>query len=214
MTTQIKSHHEILVVCDAPDDTTIPVVERLRRELPSLRNQPNTRGRGVLNAMRTGIDHARGELVLITMADGSDEYDLVERMIAAARDGVDVVAASRYMPGGRQIGAPLLKSYLSRTAGLLLHRFGGVPIHDATSNFKLYRRSFLEATNIESVGGFELALELVVKAHRAGRRLAEVPTTWRERTAGESRFDVAGSLPHYVRWFAYGLTTRFMSGTR
>lgn len=168
----------------------------------------------MLNAMRAGIDQARGELVLVTMADGSDEYDLVERMIAAARDGVDVVVASRYMPGGRQLGAPLVKSFLSRAAGLLLHWFGGLPIHDATSNFKLYRRSFLEETNIESVGGFELALELVVKAHRTGRRLAEVPTTWRERTAGESRFDVAGSLPHYLRWFAYGIASRFIGGTR
>lgn len=214
VTAQIGCRHEVLVVCDSAEDTTIPVVERLQRELPWVRVQPNTRGRGVLNAMRAGFDHARGELVLVTMADGSDEYHLVGRMVEAAREGADIVAASRYMPGGRQIGAPLLKSFLSRAAGLLLHRLAGVPIHDATSNFKLYRRAFLESTTIQSVGGFELAIELVVKAHRAGRRLAEVPTTWRERTAGESRFDVAGSMPHYLRWFVYGLVTRLVGTAR
>lgn len=54
---------------------------------------------------------------------------------------------------------------------------------------------------IESQAGFELALELTVKAHLAGRRIAEVPTVWRDRTAGVSRFQLRRWLPHYVRWY-------------
>ena len=81
--------------------------------------------------------------------------------------GADLVAASRYMRGGRQIGGPRLKSLLSRLAGLSLHSIGGLPIHDPTNNFKLYRRSFLAAIPIESRAGFEVALELSVKATSA-----------------------------------------------
>ena len=64
---------------------------------------------------------------------------------------------------------------MSRTAGLTLHWFGGVPTHDPTNNFKLYSRRFLDTVTIESTAGFELALELTVKATLARRRVAEVP---------------------------------------
>jgi hypothetical protein len=133
--------------------------------------------------------------VLISMADGSDEPHVVDPMVALARDGADVVAASRYMRRGRQIGGPLLKRLMSRAAGLSLHWVAGVPTHDPTNNFKLYRRSFLDATPIESTAGFELALELTVKATLAGRRVAEVPTTWRDRTAGQSNYQLGRRTP-------------------
>ena len=58
---------------------------------------------------------------------------------------------------------------MSRTAGLTLHWFAGVPTHDPTNNFKLYSRRFLDSVTIESTAGFELALELTVKATIAGR---------------------------------------------
>ena len=97
--------------------------------------------------------------------------------------------------GGRQLGGPPLKRLMSRTAGLTLHWFAGVPTHDPTNNFKLYSRRFLDATPIESTAGFELALELTVKATLDGRTVAEVPTTWRDRTAGQSNFKLRKWLP-------------------
>jgi dolichol-phosphate mannosyltransferase len=194
---------ETLVVYDFDEDTTVPVVRAMQAELPGVQLLRNDLGRGVLNAMKAGITAARGEFVLISMADGSDEVEAVDRMVALARDGADVVAASRYMKGGRQEGGPLLKRTLSRLAGLSLHWIGRLPIHDATNNFKLYRRSFLDAVTIESKGGFELAIELSVKADLAGRRLAELPTTWHDRTAGESRFKLRAWLPLYLRWYVH-----------
>jgi len=195
----VRTTHEVIVVYDFDEDTTLPVVRRLA--LPKVRLERNTLGRGVLNAMRTGIRAARGKLVLISMADGSDEPEVIDRMVALADNGADVVAASRYMRGGRQIGGPPLKALLSRLAGLSLHHLARLPIHDATSNFRLYRRSFLDEVEIESEAGFELALELTVKAHRRGLKIAEVPTVWRDRTSGTSRFQLRRWLPHYVRWY-------------
>jgi glycosyltransferase involved in cell wall biosynthesis len=210
----VRTPFELLVVHDMPEDTTVPVVERLAGEVPELRAHLNTLGPGVLNAMKAGIAAARAPYVLVTMADGSDEYARVDRMVALARDGADVVAASRYVRGGRQVGGPRLKRFLSRMAGLSLHWFAGVPIHDATNNFKLYSRRFLDATPIESEAGFELAIELSVKATLQGRRLAEVPTTWRDRTGGESRFRLRKWLPHYLRWYRLAFSGRWLGHHR
>jgi dolichol-phosphate mannosyltransferase len=211
LTTGISTSHEILVVYDFDEDPTVPVIERLATELPTIRGLRNDLGRGVLNAMKAGIAASDGRYVLISMADGSDEPSIVDPMVALARDGADVVAASRYMRGGHQVGGPPLKRLMSRTAGLTLHWFAGVATHDPTNNFKLYSRRFLDATTIESSAGFELALELTVKATLAGRRVAEVPTTWRDRTAGESNFKLRKWLPHYLHWYGQAFQGRLRS---
>lgn len=200
---------EILVVHDFDEDTTVPVVKRLQSELPQVRLYRNTLGRGVINAMKSGLRAARAPYVLITMGDGSDDPSDVDAMYALARGGADVVAGSRYMRGGRQLGGPPLKRSMSRVAGLSLHWLGGLPIHDATSNYRLYSKRLLNQVTIESVGGFELGLELTVKAYRLGMRVAEVPTTWRDRTVGESRFRLWSWLPRYLHWYWRGLGARF-----
>jgi len=197
----VRTPHELVVVYDFDEDTTVPVVGRLASEIPNLRGLRNDLGRGVLNAMKAGIAGTSAPYVLISMADGSDEPTAVDPMVELARSGADVVAASRYMPGGRQLGGPPLKRVLSRVAGLTLHWFARVQTHDATSNFKLYSRRFLDSVTIESTAGFELALELTVKATLAKRRVAEIPTTWRDRTAGQSNFKLRQWLPHYLHWY-------------
>jgi len=197
----VRTPHELVVVYDFDEDTTVPVVDRLASEIPNLRGLRNDLGRGVLNAMKAGIAGTSAPYVLISMADGSDEPTAVDPMVELARSGADVVAASRYMPGGRQLGGPPLKRVLSRVAGLTLHWFARVQTHDATSNFKLYSRRFLDSVTIESTAGFELALELTVKATLAKRRVAEIPTTWRDRTAGQSNFKLRQWLPHYLHWY-------------
>lgn len=199
---------EVLVVYDFPEDTTVPVVERLQPAYPAVRLVRNRFGRGALNALRTGLLDARAPYVLVTMADLSDDLADVDAMYQLALAGADVVAGSRYMPGGGQKGGPLVKRSLSRAAGLSLHFVGGVGTHDPTSNFKLYSRRLLEAVRIESSGGFELALELTVKAHLGGFKVAEVPTHWSDRTAGESRFQLRRWLPHYLRWYRKAMLAR------
>jgi glycosyltransferase involved in cell wall biosynthesis len=208
----VKTPHELVVVYDFDGDTTVPVIARLAPQIPGLRGLRNDLGRGVLNAMKAGIAGSTAPYVLISMADGSDEPHVVDPMVELARGGADVVSASRYMRGGHQVGGPLLKRLMSRVAGLSLHWIAGVTTHDPTNNFKLYRRSFLEATPIESAAGFELALELTVKATLAGRPVAEVPTTWRDRTAGQSNFKMRQWLPHYLHWYLLALRGRVRRG--
>jgi glycosyltransferase involved in cell wall biosynthesis len=197
--------YEILVVHDEADDPTVPVVDDLRSELPEVRAVHNQLGRGPALAIRVGMEEACGEAVLVTMADASDEPHLIAAMLAKIELGYDVVAASRYMPGGRQIGGPPLKTFLSRLAGRSLYVLAGLPTSDPTSSFKMYRKSMLESLSLESTHGFELALEVTVKAHLAGYRVTEVPTTWRDREQGTSNFRLFRWLPYYLRWYVVAL---------
>lgn len=203
---------EVLVVHDFDEDTTVPVVKRLQAEFPELQLHRNTIGRGVLNAIKSGLAAARAPYVLVTMGDGSDDAGDIDSMYELARGGADVVAGSRYMQGGRQVGGPLMKRTMSRAAGLSLHWLAGIPVHDATSNFRMYSKRLLDKVTIESDGGFELGIELTVKAHLLGMRVAEVPTTWRDRTAGQSRFQLWRWLPRYMRWYRRGIVGRFRRG--
>jgi glycosyltransferase involved in cell wall biosynthesis len=195
----------MLGVHDEADDPTVPVVDDVRGEFLEVRAVHNRLGRGPALAIRAGIQEARGEAVLVTMADASDEPHLIAPMVEKIVQGYDLVAASRYMAGGEQIGGPPLKTFLSRLAGVSLHALVGLPTHDPTSSFKMYRRSMVERLGIESAHGFELALELTVKAHLAGYRITEVPTTWRDREQGQSNFRLFRWLPRYLRWYELAL---------
>ena len=200
---KVRVDAEVWLVYDRDDDTTVPPARELegKTRLP-FRLVRNKYGRGALNAIKTGLEEASSELVVVTMADLCDPPEVINDMVAAAeREQADIVCASRYMKGGKQHGGPKFKGFLSHTAGLLLCWFARLPTHDPTNSFKLYRKSYLETVTIESTGGFELGLELVVKAHLARRRIVEVPTTWRDRVAGQSNFKLWKWLPHYLRWF-------------
>jgi glycosyltransferase involved in cell wall biosynthesis len=204
----VTTPHELVVVYGFDEDTTVPVIARLGSEIPQLRGLRNDIGRGVLRAMKAGIAGTTAPYVLISMADGSDDPRAVDRMVELAKGGADVVSASRYMRGGRQIGGPPLKRLMGRVAGWSLHWFARVPTHDPTNNFKLYSRRFLDSITIESTAGFELALELTVKATLAHRRIAEIPTTWKDRTAGQSNFKLRKWLPHYLHWYRVAFLRR------
>jgi dolichol-phosphate mannosyltransferase len=198
---------EVLVVVDFPEDTTIPAVQGYAgRAQPTVHAVVNDLGPGPAQAIRYGIHHAKAPVVVVTMADGCDDPRQIDELTRLVERGVVVAAASRYMPGGQQVGGPMLKRTLSRNAGRTLHWFARVGTRDATNSFKAYNRSFVEKVGIESREGFEIGLELTAKAHRMRLPVAEIPTIWLDRPAGTSNFKVAKWLPEYLRWyrFAYG----------
>jgi len=205
--------YELLICYDFDEDDTLPAL----RAIPSDQKPANIRlvrndlGKGVRYAIEAGMKAATGPVVLVMMADLSDDFPKAAEMVARAEAGAAVVCASRYMPGGKQIGGPFLKGLLSRIAGVSLHRLTGLPTHDPTNSFKAYRTDFLRRTKIESTAGFCLGMELTVKAHFTGRRVEEVPAFWYDRSAGESRFSLMAWLPHYLRWYFYALKARMKS---
>lgn len=200
---KVAHPHRILVVYDFEEDDTLPPLRlwMQRPSAPQVRLVRNHFGRGALNAIRSGFKEVEGDLCLVCMGDLSDDMTVVAEMIRKMDEGCDIVCGSRYMRGGRQIGGPWFKGMLSRAAGVSMHLLAGVPTHDATNSFKMYRKSLLQRIDIESGGGFEIGMEIVVKAHLMGCRISEVPSTWRDRSGGESKFRLFKWLPGYLRWY-------------
>jgi len=194
--------HEILVCYDFDEDRTLPAIAAMPDKPPQVKLVKNELGRGAASAIRAGLRAARGDVLAVTMADLSDPPEVIPLMARKIREeGADVVGGSRYMAGGSQSGGPPLKTFLSRAAGLSLYWVAGLGTHDATTNFRAYSRRLLERVEVESRYGMELALELTVKAHRLGLKVDEVPSSWKDRTAGESRFRLLTWLPRYLRWY-------------
>ena len=202
---EIKISKHILIVYDFEEDTTVPLVREHQNDYSySIDLVFNTIGRGVLNAIKMGMQVAKEEMVLVVMADSSDRLDVVDNMCSLMEGGgSDLVCGSRYMKGGKQNGGPFLKSLFSRIAGLSLHILSGIPTHDCTNSFKLYRRTMLRQIDIESTGGFEIGLEILVKAYAAGFKITEVPSEWFDREEGESNFHMWKWMPSYLHWYFY-----------
>lgn len=200
--------NEILVVVDSADDSTAAPVRELGRRIPALRLLVNDLGPGPANAIRYGIAQAAAPIVVVTMADGCDDPRQIDELVRLVDRGVVVAAASRYMPGGQQVGGPRFKRFLSRLAGRSLQLLANVGTRDATNSFKAYRRSFVDEVGIESRDGFEIGLELTAKARRRRLPVAEIPTIWLDRTVGASNFRVLAWIPKYFRWYRYAFGRR------
>jgi len=202
----VKLPCEVLVVVDSFDDITVPVAEQYAEKEPRLKTLVNTYGRGPAYAIRYGIDNATAPVAVVTMADGCDDARQIDELVRLVERGVAVAAASRYMPGGQQVGGPLLKSAMSRLAGRSLRTFAHVGTRDATNSFKAYSTEFVREVGIDSRDGFEIGIELTAKAKRLRLPVAEIPTIWLDRQAGVSNFKVAKWVPSYLKWyrFAFG----------
>lgn len=194
---------EVAVVYDDPADPTVPYIEKYARSDARVVGVHNTYGRGPARAIRFGIDHATAPVVVVTMADGSDDAEQIDVLCKLVERGVVLAAASRYMAGGKQIGGPVVKGWMSRLAGLSLYWVAGVGTRDATNSFKAYSAAFVREVGIDSDAGFEIGIELVAKARRRRLPVAEVPTIWLQRDYGSSNFQVAKWLPRYLHWYAY-----------
>lgn len=205
----IRTPFKALVIYDFDEDNTIPFVNRIIAQGDRrFRLHKNDTFPGPAGALLTGFRLAAGGPVLVVMADLSDDLAQVDKMVELYRRGCHLVAASRYAPGGSQYGGPFLKRTLSRWAGRSLHFLRGFPISDATNSFRLYDAQMMSRLYLESRRGFEITLEITVKAFLAGYRLAEIPAAWRDRANGASRFRLWSWLPLYLKWYFFAFRPR------
>jgi dolichol-phosphate mannosyltransferase len=205
---ELKTPARVLICYDLPEDDTLPAVRdnpQAHAGLPVdfVRNH----SRGAHAAVMAGMAASSAPFVVVYPADDDFNAGILDRMVALARQGCDIVCASRFMPGGTMQGCPPLKAALVRTAAFTLHHLARLPTKDPTSGFRLFSRRVIERIAVESQEGFCYSIELLVKAHRLGWRIGEVPALWFERTRGTSRFRVLKWLPAYLRWYFYAFGT-------
>lgn len=204
----VAAEHEILVVYDFDEDDTVPVAKNLAKKYASVRLVKNIFGRGIINAVKTGFKKASGQYVVVMPADLADNPQTIVKMYKKIQQGWDIVCATRYGGGGAKLGGPKIKTFLSRMAGLSTPLLLGIPTTDIANGFKMYRRKVIDAIKIESDGGWEFAMEMVIKAKKLNFKISEVPTVWRDRTQGKSKFKLIKWLPKYIRWYLVGIGYR------
>lgn len=203
---EVPVSHEILIVYDRDDDTTLPAVRQYGGH-DCVALIKNTLKTGPSGALRTGFACARGVRVLVVMADRCDDLTQLQAMIRLVPADADVVCPSRYCAGGAQLleGTPKIKIWLPRMAGWLLKHLAGLATADPTNSFKLYSAALLQELQLSSTVSFSVTLEIIAKAHCLGRRIVEVPTVWRDRQHGKSHFRIGPSLLAYLPWFLLAL---------
>ena len=207
----MRTPARIMICYDRPDDDTLTTIEANRARLEGLNIEfVRNPGRGAHGAVMAGFAASRAPFVMVYPADDDFNGAIVDTMVGKAEAGADIVCASRFMAGGCMVGCPWLKALLVRVAAFTLYYIARLPTHDPTSGFRLFSRRVIDSIAVESDSGFCYSLELLVKCHRLGWPVAEVPAQWFERTAGTSRFRVISWLPAYLRWYGYALATTFL----
>ncbi|MFH1162105.1 MAG: glycosyltransferase [Candidatus Jorgensenbacteria bacterium] len=207
---RIQTPFRVLICYDYDGDSTLPAVEKTRKDFDFEILLVKNRGVGVHGAIVTGFEESSAPAVLMFPADEAYNTHIIDPMYREFEKGSDVVVASRFMRGGRMEGGPFIKSLIVRIASFVLQWFVGLPASDATYGLRMFSRRLLDTVTIESTAGFTYAVELLVKCHRLRWKISEVPAYWYRRAKGESRFNLKKWLPHYARWFFYALATTYL----
>ena len=205
----VRTPCRVLICYDRDDDNTLPVTRAYPQDDFAIVSVKN-RGRGALGAVLTGFAASGAPAVLMYPADDDYNAPRIDEMARRCRDGADIVVASRFAPGGCMEGCPWLKALLVRSSAWTLSRLARLPARDPSNGLRVFSRRVLDTIPIESHVGFAYSIELLVKVHRLGWPIVEVPVEWHERTTGRSRFQVLKWVPQYLRWFMYAFATTYL----
>ena len=203
---RVKQDYKLVLVDDYSSDGTYKIIKELLPDFQNLELLTNHYRKGFANALRTGFQTVASEgIIVVVMADLSDQIEVIPQMYEKILQGYDIVCSSRYIKGGKREGGPLLKALLSRSVSWLIHKISKCPSTDLTNSFRAYRKSVLENIPIGSTG-FEISMEIVLKAYLRGYKIADIPTKWKERTGGQSHFSLLRDGIKFIKWFIFGLS--------
>ena len=146
---QVRTPFRVLVCYDHDADDTLTALRGAPDagvEIVPVKN----RRRGAHGAVVTGFEASTAPAVLVFPADDTTNAGVIDEMAIRCASGDAIVAASRFMPGGRMVGCPWLKAVLVRTANWTLHHLAGIPTRDASNGFRLFSRRVLDRIQVES----------------------------------------------------------------
>ena len=190
--------HEIVVVDDGSTDNTWKVLEEAKDRIPTLVSMQNQAPHGFGRAVVHGLDHSKGDAVVIMMADESDDCRDVALYWDVLNEGYDCVFGSRFMKGGGTIDYPRLKLTLNRLANFFIRMLFRIQLNDTTNAFKAYRRTVIDGCRPYLSPHFNLTIEIPLKAIVRGYSWKVVPITWRNRRTGAPKLKIREMGSRYL----------------
>ncbi len=182
---------QVLIVDDNSPDKTGDIVEQMMNGNPRIHliRRPGKMGLGT--AYVEGFKYAIAntfDLVFEMDADFSHSPDEIPNFLAKM-DGCDLVVGSRYTGGVRVVNWPIRRLMLSYSANLYTRIITGMPLKDATGGFKCFRRSVLEAIDLNKIhsNGYAFQIEMNFKAWSKGFKVSEHPIIFFDRRSGVSK---------------------------
>jgi dolichol-phosphate mannosyltransferase len=203
--------HEIVVVDDGSTDQTWSVLQELQRHVSVLRPVQNSAEHGFGRAVTFGMRQARGDAVVIMMADESDDARDVVKYWQVLNDGWDCAFGSRFMKGGGVIDYPRLKLTINRLANFFISTVFHLSFNDITNAFKAYRMTVIRGCEPLIAPHFNLTVELPLKAVVRGYSWTVVPITWRNRRFGTAKLKLTEMGSRYFFIVAYVWLEKYFS---
>lgn len=193
---QKKWDAEIIAVDDNSIDRTGEALDRLAKSYKMrVIHRKGERGMGI--SLIEGTKKAKGDVVLWTMGDFSDDFSTYETLIKRIRNN-DLVIASRYMKGGSSGNNRKFKAFVSWLFPRLLRARYGFKVNDATNAFRIFRKSVFRSLYLKS-HDFAISPEFTIKAFKAGYRISEVPTTYSRRKFGQTKLKLFRTGIRYLK---------------
>ena len=177
-----KIDYEILVSADGCTDRTVEIAEEYSRKYEGrirVVSFPERLGKG--GGVWHGVRYARGRIVVLMDVDLASPPSEIPKLLEEIRKGADIVIGSRNLPDSKiLVQPPFYRKVLGKAFNLLFRVLFGIKLYDTQCGFKAFRRSVFNDLNEQlNVEGFAFDVDLLVKAHRRGYRIVEVPVKWR-----------------------------------
>lgn len=196
----IKVHKisaEIIAVDDVSADKTGKILDKLSDKYSILRVIHRSSKNGPGNAERAGFAIAKGSWIVTLDSDLSHRPEEIPDFIKKAQKGYDMVIGSRFVSGGSMDG-PAFRLFLSQSCAAMAKAITGYPLHDASSGYRIMRKSALDKLNLQS-GWFEIHTEIPIKFFLHGYKVGEIPIQYERRGEGQSKLTIFQSAPKYLR---------------
>jgi len=204
--------YDIIVVNDGSSDGTGKVVKLIGDQDPNVRIIRNRPPFGFGYAIRKGLENYRGDMVIIAMADASDDPQDMIKYVREIEAGADCCFGSRWHKEVKVVGYPPLKYFINRLANGFINILFHLGYNDVTNAFKCYSRQAMEGIKPIMSRHFNITVELPLKAIVRGYRYHVIPTSWYERKKGVSKLKIQEMGSRYLFIIIYVFLEKLLCG--
>ena len=199
----------VLICYDSESDKTLNYLKDLniiKNEILLIKNPKQ----GPNLAIIEGIKSSKSKIILVYMADDFENIKLINRMVDLIEAGNDLVIPSRFISGGKMLGAVKIKEIITRIGSYLIYYLARIPFRDCTNAFKMFSSSLKDKIKLRSTAGFTFALELTAKSYLLNLKIIEIPSIWIEIKNRKTNFNIYEWLPYYTYWLIYSIIRNFI----